>query len=297
MDINDLILSEINKRPDRAPEFRRDGVWIRCPNPKHSNGQESTPSLRIRLEAQSGFEPGSAWCFGCKWRGHWNDIAEMLKLRKTRAADERPSSLGFSFEEDRVILPDLNTMQRWPESQDWRTITGKTLKLLDARLTYYKGRLSLYLPVIVHGDYVGGIYAKMAAKSNLTSSQQKTYINTEGHWSEVNLYGYDIAAKRKGPLWVVEGPRDTAKIIQLGGRVVGLIGSHVSNEKAALIEALDPPLLLIATDPDDAGKGAAKALKHKLSMIPQERIHFPEGRDPANLTPKSYNRYMEEIAA
>ena len=200
MDIADLIATEINKRPDRAPEFRRGGVWIRCPNPKHSNGNESTPSLRIRMEAKSGFEPGSAWCFGCKWRGQWNDIAEILRLRKTKAADERPSGVGFSFEEERFILPDLDMMQRWPESEGWRTITGQTLTKLDARLTFYKGKLALYLPVIVRREYVGGIYAKMTTKSNLTSSQQKTYINTDGTWSDVNLYGYDIAAKRKGPL-------------------------------------------------------------------------------------------------
>lgn len=294
MDIKDLIASEIQKRPDRAPDYRQSDLWIRCPF--HGNGQENTPSLRIRMTVRDGFDIGDSKCFGCQWKGKWNDIADALKLRKARAADELPSEVGFSFDEEKYILPNLDLMQSWPKTETWRTIEGATLNRLGAKLTMFKGRLTLYLPVIVRGEYVGGIYARLSAKKGLTSSQQKSYTNTPGPWSDVNLYGYDIAVKRKGPLWVVEGPRDTAKIIQLGGRVVGLIGSNVSEEKIALIEALDPPLILTATDPDDAGNRAAKKLHKYLPYIPHERVEFPEGKDPANFTPRSFQAYLERYA-
>ena len=124
---------------------------------------------------------------------------------------------------------------------------------------------------------------------------QLSYVNVAGIWSKKNLFGYDIASKMSGPLWVVEGPRDTANVIQCGGRVVGLLGSYVGPSKIALIEALDPPVVIIATDPDEAGEIAANDLEQRLEYIPTVRVNFPKGRDPADLTPKTYQKVSENV--
>lgn len=294
MNIKQLICEEIVKPSDRDARFKSDDVWIRCPY--HGGGNERTGSLRIRLG--SDYKIGSWKCFGCKkWSSDWNELAKVLKLKQTKLADQSYTAGDFSFEEAEYTesLPVLQDLHPWPLEEAWRTITGETIQLLKGRMLFYRNKLMLYLPVFSYGEYVGGIRCELVVTDKLKDEGQKSYVNTTGIWSRMNLFGFDIARKRSGPLWVVEGPRDVAKIVQCGGRAVGLIGSYVGPSKLRLIESLDPPMVIIATDPDDAGNGAANELENGLKYIPTIRVNFPKGKDPANFTPKSYQKITERL--
>lgn len=297
MNIRNLICEEIVKRPDRDPQFKGDDVWIRCPY--HGGGNERTASLRIRLG--SDYKIGSWNCFGCKKRdgdNQWNDLAKVLKLKQTKLADQSYTAGTFSFDSVyEETLPVLEDMHPWPVEEDWRTITGATIQKLGGRMLFYRSKLMLYLPVHTYGEYVGGVRCELIVTKQLKAEGQLSYVNVEGVWSKKNLFGFDIARRRTGPLWVVEGPRDTAKIIQCKGRVVGLLGSYVGPDKVKLIESLDPPMVIIATDPDEAGDGAAEDLETRLKYIPSIRVNFPKGRDPANFTLQSYQRFTKKLYA
>ena len=293
MDIVELIETELRKRPLVDPEYRGKHMWIRCPY--HGGGRERTGSLRIRMASEGGFQAGEFKCFGCQTKGKWNDLAATLKLRQTKLSDQAPGGANFSFSDaDEHELPDLSKMQPWPESQPWRTITGETLTKLQARMLVHRNHLMVYLPVFVQGEYVGGIKAELVKPKNAKKIKFRSYVNEPGPWVDHALFNYDNARRMHGPLWVVEGPRDAAKLLQLGARVVALMGSNVTKDKLRLIEAMDPPLVIRATDPDAAGRKASIAIRDGLRYIYTIRVKFPEGKDPANLTEKSYRRYCKQ---
>ena len=85
------------------------------------------------------------------------------------------------------------------------------------------------------------------------------------------------------------------KITQLGGRAIAIIGSYFGPEKARLVQALDPPCIIAATDPDKAGKTARKAIKKLVEHIPIYHAVFPENKDPANLTVRSYAKMLRNL--
>lgn len=294
LNLRALIESEILKCPDRTPDFRNDGIWIRCPY--HGGGQERTPSMRIRVD--SGHRVGSHKCFGCKkWSSNWNDLAKTLKLKQTKLSDQTYVAGEFSFDSEyEEQLPVLSEMQDWPATQGWRNISGETLSRMKAKMEFRMGRVMLYLPVHVHKKYVGGVHCELVVTDEMKDRGQLSYVNVSGTWSKQNVFGYDLARKRNGPLWVVEGPRDTANVVQCGGRVVGLLGSYVGPDKVALIESLDPPMVIIATDPDDAGDSAAEDLENRLKYIPTIRVNFPHSKDPADMTPRIYEKIYRKVA-
>ena len=285
-------------------KVEHDGIKIRCPY--HANGRERTPSCKVHL---TGNNIGGYFCFGCKTKGSWNSLANTLGLTGFKRADQLNDVYSFSIPEqsyNRNVNPeldDISKLRRYKEDVSWRKITTSTLALFDVRYArvvpekkiYFKPEDFLFFPVYVNKMVRGGIYARRIVSKKTKEDGLISYINSKGTWSRVTLFGYDIAKKRKGPLWIVEGPRDCMKITQLGGRAVAIIGSYFGPEKARLVQALDPPCVISASDPDAAGETARKAMHKLLDGIPIYDAVFPEGKDPANFTIKSYNRMLRNL--
>lgn len=297
---DNFFMHELARLPaERGLEYRGNTAWIRCPHPEHSGGMERTPSCKINLD--TGKYQGSYFCFGCKRKGGWNKLADILKLQ--RISDSGKSAhMSFSFKkfDNAVELPDFDNMIPWNINRDWRGIRGETLVRFNTKVyefnTRFGARINLLFPVAIQDEYVGYIRAIMHKPKIINGKKQLTYFNMDGEWSSHSLFGYDIAAKksRRKPLWLVEGPRDTMNVEQHDdSKVVGLIGSYISARKISLIMELDPPVIIIATDNDDAGNNAADALmygdnKRNIpglgALIPCIRLNFKNGRDPADLT-------------
>lgn len=289
--VSAFICEQITNVPDRAPNFERNLIWIRCPY--HNGGNERTPSFKINLDG-SRFEVGTGYCYACKKRTVWNELADKLGVQQLK-----PSSLvhgvgTFSFNDMGATLPDLSTMLDWPE-QDWRTINPSTLKDYGAKLELRHGEVYLYLPVHIRKTYVGGIHCAMSITKEEKADGKKAYLNVDGQWSATSVFGYNQAKRMRGPLIVVEGPRDTLRVAQLGGRVIGLLGAAVTPEKIKLITSLDPPYVIGLTDPDEAGDLAQELLKRHLqeAYIETIRVRLPEGKDAADLTKKSFRKVLD----
>lgn len=287
--------------PERGLLFKGKTAWIRCPNPEHSGGNERTPSCCIKFDNRGRI--GRYVCYGCKDYGGWNKLAERLNLRKLDLSidNSHEVSLGFSKhlqQEYRSI--DYARLIKWPRERDWRGIRGDVVTdQLQGRILTKRKEPLLILPVFMHRRMRGWIEA-LPRKPRVSKEYGKevSYINSPGEWSHNCLYGYDLARARdlrKEPLWVVEGPRDTANVLQHGGRVVGLLGSAVTPEKISLIIGMDPPAVLSATDPDEAGERAADDLLEGLGhLLPVFKVSFKEGTDAADMTGERVNTIVRQ---
>lgn len=281
------------------------GCKIRCPY--HGGGRERTPSCKIFYTGNS---IGRFNCFACDEKGPWNKLANTLGLSGFKRSDQINDVFAFvipeenfSNREQNSALPDITKLCKYREENSWRNITLSTLKLFDVRYPiydpdkelYFRPEDFLFFPVSINKNIRGGIYARRIVSKKTKAEGLISYINSKGKWSRTTVFGYDVAKKRKGPLWIVEGPRDCMKITQLGGRAVAIIGSYFGPEKAKLVQSLDPPCIIAATDPDEAGNKARKAIKKLVEFIPIHNAEFPEGKDPANLTKKSYARMLRSL--
>lgn len=290
-DISTFICEQIVQAPDRSPTFERTHVMIRCPY--HKDGQERTPSFKINLSG-SRYEEGTCFCYGCKIRTNWNDLASKLGLQQLKASGRIHDVGTFSFRDFTYELPDIRKMIDWPD-QDWRGISSSTIRKYKGRLEFVSREVRLYLPVLMGKDYVGGIHCVMDITREEKEQGRKAYLNTDGTWAHSAVYGFNQAAKMSGPLITVEGPRDTLNVAQLGGRVVGFLGAAVTENKVRRVLQLNPPYVISLFDPDDAGDMAHKKLVSSMRdhYIPVVRVRLPEGKDPANLTAKTLRKVYQ----
>jgi hypothetical protein len=286
--------------------------WIRCP---YHNPNERTPSLRINLvdkvTDKGTFSVGSSKCYGCGiFVPSWKSLADKLQL--DGMSPENSNDYGTIISDDlrRAVMDqksipplDMSKMLPWNPNEDWRTVSGATMKAIGAKLMFDENpkveRMMVYLPCIVNGEHIGGI------KANIKKKGKRNYFNTPGDWVKENgLYMFDYTKKmlRRGKLktlMLVEGPRDTARSVQYQIPAVGILGTgNWSEGKAELILSLGVKRLIIGLDPDTPGKAAAAkvfaSLKNDIAWI--KRYPFPDGVDPGNMDDKTAAKIRSLLA-
>lgn len=289
MDIKDFLVQELLKLPwDRGLHFKNDTAWIRCFNPDHAGGNERTPSMVVNLAAKPGSKggtipPGCITCFGCSYKGGWHDLAERYHLKQLEGLNVYRESVGEIINErDRTdLLGSSGSAGQtpadaipWPPNLKWRTIAGPTVNAVGGLLYYDFSALQprCLFPVNIDEEMVGYV------RANTVVGKKGNYFNSPGGWAkEKGLFPYDYVANNlKGKhkvLYLVEGPRDALNLIQHGSMALALLGAgnSWSESKAHLIEDLDPDLLVLMLDNDDAGRIAAsriaKSLKHQVPIV------------------------------
>ena len=274
-----MIERELAKLPERFGLVLRPGstlAMIRCPF--HAGGNERTPSLSIAVNHPR--RPnGDAKCFACGWHGSWGELTKSIGIDSNYEDDEARVSISALLSDD----ADTQEERAFPITSDWRGIKKEMLERAKASLRVSRfASLSLYLPVFVLGDEVGGIYAE------LVKTRKHSYIETPGGWKNENLYGYDLAKKMldKGhqTLVVVEGPRDCLRLLQYGIPAVAILGTGSWNtRKQNLLLSLDPHEVCLALDSDDAGRNATKTIFKTLKKeVAVDAFLWPDGKDPGN---------------
>lgn len=307
------IASELRRLHTRwGVRFLPDGqrAFLRCPF--HADGNENTGSLIVNITKRGRFWPGAARCMGCgKFVGDWNKTAVALGLQAEGVAsvsdgDEKTFNL-FNEHSDKALLQDNesnlpreDSLFPWNENDDWRGIKGKLLCMVGAKMLYDEtsNRMQAYLPCMVNGEHVGGV------RANLVKQGKRNYFNTEGEWTNsVGLYPYDLTSRRmrrrrkKGKqggriVVLVEGPRDALRCQQYGIMAMAILGtSNWSSKKTDLVLALEPDVVILAFDGDEAGAAATKrvyaALKDEVTV---RRFRFDEGVDPGNAPKETMKR-------
>lgn len=286
-------------------------AWIRCCF--HGNGQESTPSLAVNVErnvtAKGTFEIGSARCHACgKFLPRWGFLAQALRLTADGGEMDSVDGPIFGAAFDKALMqdehenghvPDMSNMLPWNPDENWRTVKGKLLVRVGAKLMFNEviQREQLYLPCYVNGEHIGGV------RANLKKMGKRNYFNTDGPWTrDLALYPYDyvkrmIRKRRLKTVVPVEGARDALKAIQYGIPALGILGTgNWSEEKAELLLSLGVKRVITAFDPDKAGKKATARVYSSLKdEVYIRRFPFPEGMDPGSMTPEVAARLKRHV--
>jgi 5S rRNA maturation endonuclease (ribonuclease M5) len=156
-----------------------------------------------------------------------------------------------------------------PVATDWREISIETLKKLQCQrvIDTRSGETHLVIPIPIDGETKGLVRARWFASKE---KGVRNYVNSkhgEKNWaSKYGLIGYDLirsmpAFKKYGILFIVEGPRDAMRLIELGIPTLSLLGANLwTAYKRDLIIALAPDLIVSLMDNDKPGRKAGKRL-------------------------------------
>jgi hypothetical protein len=308
----DFVLQQLNRLgPEWGLKIQGRMAWIRCPF--HADGQENTPSMAINVEpnvtSKGTFEVGSCRCHGCgKFLPRWGFLAKALRLVADGGDLDHVDGPIFGAHFDKALMqderenghvPNMDNMLPWSDRDDWRTVKGKLLVRVGAKLMFNEQiqREQLYLPCYVNGEHIGGV------RANLKKQGKRNYFNTDGPWVRNSaLYPYDyvkrmIRKRRLKTVVPVEGARDALKAIQFGIPALGILGTgNWSEEKADLLLSLGVERIITAFDPDKAGtKATAKVYASLKDEVYVRRFQFPDDTDPGSMTPEIAARLKKHI--
>lgn len=260
-----------------------DSIWFCCP----FHG-ESTASCKVNTVSDSKSVFGWYYCFGCRATGPWNKLALKMGLQKfdpsdVNAIDGFTPKLGSKFNKIKNSLLGSNQSDEdWAQfdeliernrlfdiSIDWREIKKDTLVKMGCRRLIDKrnGDSYLIIPVSVNGVVQGLVRARWIPEEG-----KLNYINSSvgvtSRWaSRGGLLGFDYAIslpafKKYRIIFIVEGPRDAMRLLELGIPAVSIIGSkNWSKAKKELLLTCEPDLVCSLFDNDDAGRQAGRQVR------------------------------------
>jgi 5S rRNA maturation endonuclease (ribonuclease M5) len=283
----EIILGEIQKIPGNKSRTNT-GLFVQCPLGTHS---DSTPSFGINLSISKNVPLGYYYCFGCKKRGRWNELAKKLGLRQIK---DRHMIQG-SFVQSRLVLSKETLMETgetveaylerndfldlpYDESFVWRNIKYPLLKELGARYIYDSKHEeeNILLPCYINDELEGVVRGRMEK-----IKKKNSYFNSAGTWAQrVGLLPYDHVKKMlkdrdSRAICLVEGVRDPLRLIQEGIPALSILGSGMwSKQKLSLIMSLDPSHVFILMDGDEEGRKTSKqiAIDLKATGIPCTKL-------------------------
>lgn len=269
-----------------------------------SPGQrENTPSFKINLKRNGKFAPGTGRCFGCsQYVGKFEAILDPSKLEISEESfDEEGDDFVqplYNTSLDPILLDEDEEEFSIPNpipwtNDEWRSIPGYIMKGIGAQLYFDVefDNLMVYLPCNVDSKHIGGI------RANIEKKGKRNYYNTKGPWvKEEALFPYDytvglLESTSLSTIIIVEGPRDSLKLLQYGIPAVAILGTgNWSETKAELILSLHPKRVITALDGDAAGKRATKeihkSLKNEVDIYNFDFSKYGEDLDPCNCPEK-----------
>jgi 5S rRNA maturation endonuclease (ribonuclease M5) len=236
-----------------------------CPNPEHSGGNETKPSFSIFLE---GPNMGQGRCWSCGHRLGWRELVLELGLpRSAKFLTEDFSNTVNQDEEDQMLgrrrIVGTGETMPWSSSSEWRGVNGRLVARVGGQLVPSKrGNALLRLPVVILGTQVGHIDCTLEKPPE----GELGYLNSTGNWARSSLYPYDYVRKRNPRVLVlVEGARDALVTIQNKVMALAALGSENWNDRCVkLVTRVAPELVVIMTDPDDAGERLMKSMYRDL---------------------------------
>lgn len=268
------VREEVAKIP--GSKLGRSHSFILCPYHK-----ERTPSGKVSHDPMQPSFAGSFFCFGCKAKAKWGEIAEKFGLdplgSKEFVTDKVPKQTLAYYDEaflgnnpnthsqktdDLIFLDLVNDAEHAGLINGmWRGFKLSFLADVGARLCFsvQKELFYVYLPVNVQGKERGNILARLFKEPGGIS-----YLNQSGPWSRKwGLFPYDFSVRmmqEKGhkTMVLVEGPRDALRLLKFGIPTCAILGTWSwSKTKSQLLEFAGVERIVVATDGDNAGKLAA----------------------------------------
>lgn len=277
-----IIMDELQK-VDGPKGSTNDSIQIVCPF-----HEDTDPSLGVFMGIGMAIPLGFYHCFGCGAKGHWNELADKLKLQKisginnkiktVREVDSKLAKLKSNLEvvnsttQLTKLIKSIGNPAHFPWSDDleWRGFSGKFVRTLGGQYLSEPHRRSTelvcFFPVQIGKRYYGGFKAYLDKKGGRPS-----YINTGGDWTKTYglfPYAYTEMMIKKYKLEyvvIVEGPRDAMRLIREGIPAISTLGARqFTREKLRLIMKLGVRHLFTMPDSDNGGKEFKAVVKEQI---------------------------------
>jgi 5S rRNA maturation endonuclease (ribonuclease M5) len=299
----DIIMEEIEKLPG-PKKSTATSILAQC-----VFHDDPSPSMGIYVLVDGDIPLGWFNCFGCGEKGPWNKLAEQAGLEKikewntsatpynivNKAVDD--ALLGEPEGDFKVLLRKLKKSEAhpWPESLDWRGYPGKLVRKIgghivneDDRITKSGARISGTVSVLFPIKMEGKVRGAVTAIYEKQYKGQVAYWTSQGSWvKNYGLFPYSyvknlIGKKKLNFVVLVEGPRDSLRLINNGIPALAILGANnFSATKALFVESLDVEFVYVMTDNDTGGATMWKAIKKVLgnSGLHLKRIKLPTEED------------------
>lgn len=237
---------------------------------------DSTPSMSVNIRK------GVYVCYACGAKGRIERMARHL------GADWTPRTALDTLVEDleRLFsppppLPDERELLRYnmPTNYwtDERHFLSSTVRAWELG----------YDPIMRAGTIpvrnFSGVYLGIILR-HVDPNVRPKYLYQRGFSKSEHLFGAH-KAKYHNSIVVVEGALDAIALWDVGAPAVALMGSQVSETQKMLLRTLGPTYVLIATDADEAGRIAGKAVQESLpGEVKVGWYRYPQGvKDPGEL--------------
>lgn len=291
--------------PEYNVDIREGSAWMRCPNPEHAQ-TGATPPFKITTEI--GPYMGCSHCFSCGIGGNMKKTLKLLGISADaqRLRTEEPYDLFSNSEETQLRGKERVRQQmvteEWDPTTEWRGIGGQLICDVGGRMQIAgDGREpSLILPVVMRGVQKGYIKCRCFPQDD-----GRNYINAGSNWARDALFPYDFvkslldSATNLRIVAIVEGSRDALATIQNGLPALATLGSQSWSPKCVTaVRSLNPDIVVIIADPDEAGDMLANRVYNdlhdhltcKVVKLPSKIVETPRGQkrvkvlDPADLS-------------
>lgn len=241
-------------------------------------GREKTASFFINIVSNGKFRAGTGHCFGCgknigSFRQILDPTAEGTDVEVEDDADTYVQRIHSALTDQLLYgsdtpVYDLRAAMEWNPAESWRGIPGQLMTGIGAQMIFEPDFqiLMAYLPVLVQGEHVGGIRARLKKKEKAPS-----YYNVKGPWvAQQGLFPFDytlklIKKRRLRTVVLVEGPRDALRCLMFGIPAMAILGTgNWTEAKSEFLHNIGIARVILAFDPDNAGLKATKAVYESL---------------------------------
>jgi len=283
--LREHVISELDKVGARAKRNGEEMV-ILCPFHNDHN-----PSLEVHIGHSK--MPGIYKCWSCNAHGHWNMLANALRLQTLDYGDAgKIGDKDNPFELLATSLKHLSPLKEstvevrtglepLPDGFKWRGYGKAFYESFGAKFWWQQDIDMdwMHLPLTMNQRYLG--YTVCALKPY--TPKYMTFADTKSV-----LFLYD-SIKTGSPIVLVEGHFDALRLMAEGIPAVAIFGtSNWSDIKKSYLIAKNPPKVLILMDGDQPGYKAAQEIFLTLrAEIPTDILYLPDipGQklDPGNM--------------
>lgn len=299
-------------------EFTRSGrrLKAKCPNPDH---KDSSPSWAI-IDDPGTHEHAGHHCFSCKFGGGpWELVMAVRGVDEegaaafvgsvvtgvVRAPAEVPTlvvkkpSVRREYElPSGVQIPSIDGSS-WPrpftEYLASRHVTQDQVERWRIGFAT-RGRLKwrVVIPVHTRGRLVAHVARSIFKDGSVRYDMPKR--GTPGAQPAMALFGEPLLDPALGVLTIAEGSFSMLALERAGApNPVALLGSDWSTAKAAILTAVEWSHVLIVTDPDMAGDGAARAISASFRKAKISRVRL--GQSPDDCEQDELKSRIREVLA
>lgn len=306
------LMTELNGGVRPRSERKDEWEMFSCPLAewKHKGGRDNNPSFGILVtdDRESLFH-----CFGCKVKGPLPYLVHLLEdftgEDYTDLEDEITAAETVGYD-----LPDWGRrkhgeeIQKLPEplSEEYWHVYDSAEGHPYLRRRHISARTARKIPILHDPDEdrilfpvcdgKGALYGFTGrAVSKHRIPKVKDYFGLPKRATLLGDHLIDRATH--GPLLLVEGLFDFARLVELGYDVVAVLGSELTLAQRKILIKIGRPIYLFFDDDMAGAEGASQAADALRRNLPVAKVKYPKGiDDPGKIRTRDTVRKMIENA-